>query len=156
MNKETGARWAGRMLRLLPLVFGLVAMYYLIFALSAQDGETSGSLSARVAALLVPEDAPFFDTAVTIARKLAHATEYALLYLLWYPALRMACPCLAKKRALLLALGITVLSAAGDEIHQLFVPGRAGLLTDVLIDTAGALLAMGLVLLTARALEKKR
>ncbi len=32
--------------------------------------------------------------------------------------------------------------AATDEFHQLFVPGRAGRVTDVLIDSAGAFLAL--------------
>lgn len=34
---------------------------------------------------------------------------------------------------------IAVLYAASDEIHQLFVPGRSGQLSDVILDSAGAL-----------------
>lgn len=30
-----------------------------------------------------------------------------------------------------------VMYAANDEIHQLFIPGRSGQITDVLIDSAG-------------------
>jgi VanZ family protein len=33
---------------------------------------------------------------------------------------------------------MTVGYACTDEFHQLFVPGRAGLITDVLIDSIGA------------------
>ncbi|MBQ2251230.1 MAG: VanZ family protein, partial [Lachnospiraceae bacterium] len=36
-----------------------------------------------------------------------------------------------------LAFVMTALYAATDEIHQLFVPGRAGRVTDVLIDCIG-------------------
>ena len=32
---------------------------------------------------------------------------------------------------------MTVCYAATDEFHQLFVPGRAGMVTDVLIDSIG-------------------
>jgi len=39
-------------------------------------------------------------------------------------------------------LVFTVLYAASDEYHQTFVPGRAGAWSDVLIDCAGALLAL--------------
>ena len=37
---------------------------------------------------------------------------------------------------------VTAAYAATDEFHQLFVPGRAGRVTDVLIDSAGAFLAL--------------
>ena len=37
------------------------------------------------------------------------------------------------------AAGATAVYAATDEIHQLFVPGRAGRFSDVCIDSAGAL-----------------
>ena len=47
-----------------------------------------------------------------------------------------------KKNRGCMALGITAAYAATDEFHQLFVPGRAGRVTDVLIDSAGAFLAL--------------
>jgi VanZ family protein len=48
------------------------------------------------------------------------------------------------------ALGIAVLYAATDEFHQNFVPNRTGSLKDVGIDTAGALLGLGIVWLCYR------
>jgi len=39
--------------------------------------------------------------------------------------------------------------AALDELHQVFVPGRTCLLQDWLIDTAGAFVGIGLVVLWA-------
>ena len=47
------------------------------------------------------------------------------------------------RKAALVAWGCATLYAATDELHQLFVPGRAGLFTDVLIDATGA--AIGLL-----------
>lgn len=37
------------------------------------------------------------------------------------------------------AWGISTAYAATDEFHQIFVPGRAGMVTDVMIDSSGAL-----------------
>lgn len=48
------------------------------------------------------------------------------------------------RKTALVAWGCAALYAATDEVHQLFVPGRAGLFTDVLIDATGA--AIGLLL----------
>mgnify|MGYP002579704722 CR=1 FL=1 len=71
-------------------------------------------------------------------RKMAHATEYAVLGIL----VLVRCKYQKKwnrKRMILTAWGISTMYAATDEIHQLFVPGRACMVTDVMIDSAGAL-----------------
>ena len=47
------------------------------------------------------------------------------------------------KKLLLTALGMTVLYACSDELHQLFVPGRAGMIRDVLIDSVGPVVITG-------------
>lgn len=78
-------------------------------------------------------------------RKAAHMTEYAILALLSFFFLTGYKE--RERRTYLLALGIAAGYAATDEIHQLFVPGRAGRFGDVCIDTAGA--ALGLLLLYA-------
>lgn len=64
-------------------------------------------------------------------RKAAHMAEYAILFAL-------------ARRAMGDAKGFafSLLYAASDEWHQSFVPGRHGAWTDVLIDGAGALLAL--------------
>ena len=72
-------------------------------------------------------------------RKAAHMSEYAVLVLLIFQALTAFD---RKKNCGCMALGITAAYAATDEFHQLFVPGRAGRVTDVLIDSAGAFLAL--------------
>ena len=68
----------------------------------------------------------------TVLRKTAHAGEYAILAGLLVRALGRAAP------AFLLAVAYAVT----DEIHQTFVPGRAGRPLDVAIDAAGALLGV--------------
>ena len=70
-----------------------------------------------------------------IGRKIVHATEYALLCLLWWRALRTLTP---SDRAALIALCVSVAYGATDEYHQTFVHGRHGAPLDVVIDGAGA------------------
>ncbi|MBH1940303.1 VanZ family protein [Mobilitalea sibirica] len=69
-------------------------------------------------------------------RKGAHFTEYMLL------AITIAFPLWKRKnrgyRLILFTIFFTAMYAASDEIHQLFVPGRSGEISDVIIDTAGA------------------
>lgn len=47
-----------------------------------------------------------------------------------------------KTKGLLLIIGISLLYAASDEIHQLFVPGRVASIKDFLIDSMGIFLAI--------------
>ena len=69
----------------------------------------------------------------TVLRKLAHATEYGLLFLLLHRAFRFR-----NARA---AAGIAFAYAISDELHQTTVPTRHGSPVDVLIDTAGIAIA---------------
>jgi VanZ family protein len=73
-------------------------------------------------------------------RKCGHLAEYALLALLLWRAIhqpqrKSPKPWRWDEAGLVLAL--IMLYAASDEIHQTFVPRRAGLVSDVFIDTAG-------------------
>ena len=82
-----------------------------------------------------------------LVRKLAHFTEFALLGALALNAARH----LQLRHPLALSWAFSVLYAASDEIHQLFVPGRAGMITDVCIDSCGALLGVLLLALLLHA-----
>ncbi len=68
-----------------------------------------------------------------IGRKIVHATEYGVLFVLWWRALGYRNP--------VAAAAITVGYAATDELHQTFVHGRHGTPVDVLIDAAGVAIA---------------
>ncbi|HEX6117174.1 MAG TPA: VanZ family protein [Solirubrobacterales bacterium] len=100
-----------------------LAMMGLIYFLSAQPDLDSG-----------------LGVLDLILRKLAHATEYALLALLWAWALRPV-----TRWNVAAAAVIAVLYAASDEFHQTFVEGRHGAGTDLLVDFAGVLLAIALL-----------
>lgn len=68
-------------------------------------------------------------------RKLAHVSEFAILYILSRRAIARSVrrPVLAD----LLALLLSFLFAASDEWHQAFVPGRSAKWADVLVDMIG-------------------
>lgn len=76
---------------------------------------------------------------VTI-RKLAHITEYLILGILTYNVYKNY------NKSICISILICFLYAISDEIHQIFIPGRSGQITDILIDTIGALL--GIILIT--------
>ena len=59
-------------------------------------------------------------------------------------------------RAALIALPFSVLYAASDEVHQLFVDGRAGSAVDVLIDSGGALFGILLAVLAFLIFKKRK
>ncbi|MBI3956482.1 MAG: VanZ family protein [Candidatus Kerfeldbacteria bacterium] len=69
-----------------------------------------------------------------IARKAAHALEYAVLAALLVRAFRRVTV------ASILVSGIlAIVYAMSDEIHQLFVDGRSGTALDVFLDAIGAM-----------------
>jgi VanZ family protein len=90
---------------------------------------------------------------ITFARKCAHLTEYAILGLLVWRALRR--PVRNDPRPWRWSqAGVTVLIAAlyasTDEFHQRFVPTRHASPVDVCIDTCGAAAALLLLWLIGR------
>lgn len=146
----------------------LLCLYVLIFSFSAQNGEQSGGLSQMISEQCVEfmgqlsgqswtsvfrqELTAIFENPI---RKLAHFTEYAcmgiLVYTMWRPWM-----CRNRKLYLLVCLWVC-LSAAGDEFHQLFVPGRMGSVKDVLLDTCGGVFGTFIcVLLDKRFSNRKR
>lgn len=116
-----------------------------IFAFSAQESEESAEVSETFSNQIVSAAGKFFhlnlddeelrriaEIIETPVRKAAHMTEYAVLSILLYIWLE-------KWKS---AIAFSALYAASDELHQLFVPGRAGRLGDVMIDSAGAILGV--------------
>ena len=71
-------------------------------------------------------------------RKSAHASEYALLAMLCCGLFMIENKNKKSSKYFVFSWMIAVLYACTDEYHQLFVPGRSGLLRDVMIDAVGA------------------
>ena len=110
-----------------------------IFSSSMQNGEVSSQLSGGIVEKLVewicPDGFEHTDLLETLTRKGAHFTEYFILGMLISQTLKEVT---SKRRVLLPWLTVTLVAYC-DETIQLFSDGRAGRVTDVLIDSGGVL-----------------
>lgn len=131
------------------------AFIWMVVIFSASADQNSFNHSSRLIGPLLHWLFPGMPEAsgraiIFVVRKIAHLTEYALLGVLLWRALRPVR--LGERpewswRVARLVLMIAAVYAASDEIHQSFVPTRQGSPIDVLIDTTGA--AVGLLLVRA-------
>lgn len=122
----------------------------LIFVMSAMPGEASGAQSGALLEYLLAllhallsEHAQRLspDLLHLLIRKSAHMAEYAVLALLNLRAL-LKTGKTGAKRPMRCAFLLAAAYAATDEFHQSFVAGRWPSPADVLIDAAGAALAL--------------
>ena len=119
----------------------------LIFYLSHQPATESNSLSTgiteRIVTIIerVTSDIDFDVSSFNhIVRKNAHFFAYLILGVLVSNALKNND--FKGTNRFLIALAICVLYAISDEIHQLFIPGRAGQVRDIIIDSAGVVVGI--------------
>lgn len=70
-----------------------------------------------------------------LAHKAVHLFEYGVLSFLFLRA----------SDSVIIAFFLAFLFGVSDEYHQVFVPGREGRLKDLLVDSLGAALALGLI-----------
>lgn len=122
-----------------------------IFLLSAQVAEESQELSDsfidKLLAFLGVELSSDF------IRTMAHMLEFMGLSLLVFNAVYSTWE--INLTPIIAFLG-TVLYAITDEIHQLFVPGRAFQFSDILVDSAGALIGVTVSAVILKIILKKR
>ena len=90
-------------------------------------------------------------------RKCAHMAEFSILALLLWQAIRHTH--ITAQRGWLwsqagLVLALVLLYAASDEIHQTFIPGRTGQLSDVMVDTAGGAIGLAMLWLAGRVFKR--
>ena len=152
-----------------------VAWMILIFYMSAQPGEVSGDISGGVSHMFMKiwnviffrgwneaeilHMAKLWDYPI---RKLAHMTEFGILAMLFYGGFRYygehlkRLPGTPTRTRYIAAWILTVIYAATDEIHQLFVPDRSGNAFDVCIDATGALLALLVLWCFIKLINRKR
>ncbi|HHU18847.1 MAG TPA: VanZ family protein [Bacilli bacterium] len=116
----------------------------LIFYLSHQPAVESANLSSGIMErILVLIDRVIVGLRIDpdhfhfIIRKSAHFIAYYILGILVINALKTSR--MMSLRSIFIGLAICVLFAISDEVHQLFVPGRAGQVMDVVIDSTGAI-----------------
>ncbi len=88
-----------------------------------------------------------------LERKGAHVFEYFMLTILFFRAFSFHLP-FNRTRAVILSVFVSLLYAVSDETHQLFVFGRTGKATDVLIDGLGILIAVFVIVVFTRRRKK--
>ena len=132
-----------KLLILLAVVFWMA----IIFKLSAQPGEQSNLLSTKVTTIIVSL-AKLFRPDVNVLslnyfiRKCAHFHAYLVLGIIVLFAMRWIG--VTGKQGIGFTLLLCISYAITDELHQAFVPGRTPKLLDVLIDSSGVFLGIGL------------
>ena len=157
-------RIAGLTLAFLPAVLIMIAIFWLSDQPAVQSSRQSRQLSYRI----VSGFNLIFGLKMTRAKLIAlslrmendlrvaaHFSEYFLLSLSLLLPFRLK----LKKTGRSLFLPPVLFSmfyALTDEIHQIYVPGRAFELKDLVIDSCGALLAELLTFLTLRIRSKRR
>lgn len=127
---------SGCLKKWLPTVFAILWVCF-IWGNSLQPGVVSSAASGSVTTYF---DRWFPWLTEHIIRKAAHFTEYAILGALlsavWFSLRNGA----RGQLPLMLLLGLAIPLA--DETIQLFVPGRSGIITDVLLDFSGVLFGL--------------
>lgn len=121
-------------------VCALLAVMITIFCFSHQDATESKETSTAVASWLgefignIPED---------VIRTIAHCCEFAALGFLMHNALH-SFKCSISP---LISIGASFLYSVSDEIHQLFIPGRAFQLVDLAVDFVGIVIGTVAILI---------
>lgn len=118
------------------IILGILILLwmYIVFGFSSQNGEMSGGLSLKLVKIFI-QDESIVEMVHPIVRKLAHFSIYTLGGILIYSFVNTFN--IKKKHVILITIFIGLLYAISDEFHQLFIAGRSGQVTDVLIDTLG-------------------
>lgn len=145
----------------------VIAVMGMIFLFSSQTGPQSGLISSGITAWVLEIVVPDFGNLSGVeqeallanvglfVRKLAHFSEYALL---GFSLILHICQLQKKNRVhlpWLWAWGIGTLYAASDEFHQGFVAGRGPSVRDVMIDSAGVIAGVGVLLIVLWAKKRK-
>lgn len=130
--------------------FPALVLMCVIFILSnqpaVQSSELSGSIIAKILELIG------INVSQLLIRKAAHACEFCLLAFLFSNSFTLS----GIKKWHIFSFVSTVLYACTDEIHQIFIPGRACRVSDILIDTAGALIGISVYYLIIKIIQTVR
>ncbi|MCI8471346.1 MAG: VanZ family protein [Clostridia bacterium] len=141
------------------LLFLLLANFSIIFMFSNQNSEESGNISSKIARMVeqktekaIEEKEESVGRTEKVIRKIAHFSIYTSLGFLLMAF--VSTYALTQRKRILVSLSIGVLYAISDEIHQIFVPGRASQITDVMLDSMGILFGILVVLMILKIKQK--
>ena len=148
---------------ILLALFWMIVIFYYSSKTAVESTQDSMAVGMAIGRLFVADydelpESEQYDIAKCIEhpiRKTAHAMEYAVLGLLLtlglYANKKYALKRYFMCRNILCPWMFATFYACTDEFHQLFVPGRSGQITDVCIDSGGALFGVlcGVMLMIA-------
>ena len=137
------------------LIAMLITILAFIFGFSSQDGEQSSSLSRKITENVTRNIEPIQKLEPSkkekvlgkiehVIRKFAHFSLYTLVGILAMSL--MSTYKIKQTKRIGISLGIGVLYAISDEIHQSFVPGRGPMVSDVFIDTFGVVFGIIIIM----------
>ena len=134
----------------------------MIFCFSSQDAEQSRNLSDGLSAKLMEFLTQISPLAVRFLRNgenirtLAHLIEYTCLgasYMLLLHELFMSRSA-SLKLCCIFAVGAGLAYALSDEVHQIFVPGRAFQISDIAVDLIGCIIGSAAAALIIKLIKK--
>lgn len=112
----------------------LIIWIIIIFLLSNQNGSVSTSESDIIVNSINNILGVNEHILVVIVRKFAHIMEYFILYLLTYNCYKKYG--IKHKYSIIFCMFCSLI----DEIHQLFINGRSGQITDIFVDFIGIII----------------
>jgi len=129
------------------LIIGILINIF-IWTNSLMPSNLSSSQSGLIVNLIYPVFKNVFDvnTFTTVVRKLAHFTEFmflAIIFSYYFKSINI-------KNPYLITMIYGLIVAIIDEAIQLFIPGRAGLIIDVLIDFSGVITGVLVVFIISK------
>ena len=129
------------------LIIPIIIWMGIVFKFSNQPADVSDHTSSNVTKIIVEifakkdiseeEKTELIEKYDPAVRKFAHFTIYAIggfLIMIYVNAYNIK-----ETKKILYSWGVGSFYALTDEIHQIFIPGRAGEITDVILDSIGIL-----------------
>ena len=126
---------------IIPVVIWMIVVFEFSSESADISGNTSLNVTRKIAQVIISKDLTEeqknenIEVLDSVIRKVAHFTLYTiggflgLLYINIYE--------IDDKKKIGYSVIAGFVYSVSDEIHQIFVPGRAGMITDVIIDTMG-------------------
>lgn len=147
------------------LIVLLILTCFQIFRFSNQNGTESKGISRKITIAITKnikkiqelsesEKQVALDKTEKIVRKLAHFSIYTVVGILMMSL--MSIYKIKEVNKVCISLIVGMLYACTDEIHQIFIPERTALITDVLIDTLGVGTGIILVILVSKLIKKMK
>ncbi|WP_165172609.1 VanZ family protein [Adlercreutzia sp. ZJ242] len=134
-NGEQASRWHA--VASWALVIAWAGVIFFMSAHTGSDFDQGTDFVAQVKQWLTGLQMALFGPDVDVISSIAHFCEYTVFGALLQNALRLK---VDARRAVAIAIICASLYGVTDEIHQIFVPGRACDPVDWIVDTLGATL----------------